>query len=95
MENVYASVDYRLTAAQNNIVPPEDPTPTYSLFNLAIGGDIKMKNQKLSINIQIQNLFNSSYLKHTSFYRLMNVPEPGRNLILNLSVPFTITNKTK
>ena len=88
-ENVYFSADYRLTAAQNNIVPPEDPTPAHALFNLGLGGNVKFKNQKLNVNMQVQNLFNTAYLNHTSFYRLMNVPEPGRNFVLNISIPFS------
>jgi iron complex outermembrane receptor protein len=89
VENIYLSVDYRLTAAQNDVVPPEEVTPAYTLINMGIGGDIKLKHQKLSVSMQVQNLFNATYLNHTSFYRLMNVPEPGRNFVLNVSIPFS------
>lgn len=87
-ENPYFSVDYRLTAAQNDIVPPEDPTPGYTLVNIGFGGDVKLKNQKLSVNMQVQNLLNTAYLNHTSYYKLMSIPEQGRNIVLNISIPF-------
>ena len=87
-ENMYFTVDYRITAAQNDIVPPEETTPAYALFNLGIGGDLILKKLKLSVNMQMKNVFDSAYLNHTSFYRLMNVPEPGRNFVLNISFPF-------
>ncbi|MCG8579775.1 MAG: TonB-dependent receptor [Bacteroidales bacterium] len=88
-QNAYFSVDYRLTAAQNEVVPPEDPTPGYTLVNIGLGGDIRFKSQTLSVNMQVQNLFNKAYLNHTSYYRLMSIPEQGRNIVLNVSIPFS------
>lgn len=89
VENVYLSIDYRITASQNNIVPPEEYTDGYQLINLGLGGDIKTGNQKIDISLQIQNLLNAKYFNHTSYYRLINVPESGRNFIVNISIPFS------
>jgi iron complex outermembrane receptor protein len=45
--------------------------------------------------MQAQNLLNKRYLNHTSFYRLIELPEAGRNIILSLKVPFSLhSNKT-
>ncbi len=85
----YFSIDYLITAAQNNIVPPEEPTKGYQVINIAFGGEIRIKSQRIDINLQIQNLLNNKYFNHTSYYRLINVPEPGRNLIINISIPFS------
>ena len=89
VENAYLSFDYRITARQDNIVPPEKTTDEYRVVNLGIGGDVMMKNQKITISMQLRNLFNAKYFNHTSYYRLINVPEPGRNFILNISIPFS------
>jgi iron complex outermembrane receptor protein len=89
IENAYFSLDYRIIASQKNIVPPEEPTDGYQLINLGFGGDIPWANQKINLSLQIQNLLNSKYFNHTSFYRLINVPGPGRNFIVNVSIPFT------
>ncbi|MBK8808517.1 MAG: TonB-dependent receptor [Bacteroidales bacterium] len=89
-ENVYVSIDYKLTAPQNNIVPPEETTAGYQLINLSLGGDVKLKKQSVNISFQIQNLFNTKYFNHTNYYRLINVPDPGRNFILNISIPISI-----
>lgn len=89
LENTYISVDYRITATQNNIVPPEVVTDGFQVVNLALGGDAKVSNREIMITLQVQNLFNTRYFNHTSFYRLINVPEPGRNIIINLTIPFT------
>lgn len=88
LKNVYASVDYKLTGAQNNIVPPENVTPGYSLVNIGLGGDIPVNGQLMSINLQVQNLFNASNLNHTSFYRIIGVPDPGRNIVVSAKIPF-------
>ena len=89
IENAYLSVDYRVTASQNNIVPPEETTTGYQFVNLGMGGNIVFKNQRMNISMQVQNLFNTKYFNHTSFYRLINVPEAGRNFIINISIPFS------
>ncbi|MFA6809280.1 MAG: TonB-dependent receptor, partial [Eubacteriales bacterium] len=95
IENAYVSVDYRVTASQNNIVPPEETTEGYQLINLGLGGDMVFKNQRMTISMQVQNLFNTKYFNHTSYYRLINVPEPGRNFIVNVSIPFSGKIKQK
>ena len=87
LENAYVSLDYKIGAAQNNIVPPEVVTPGYQVFNLRIGSDFALGSQKMSVSMQVQNLLNQKYFNHTSYYRLINIPEPGRNFIINISIP--------
>lgn len=88
LKNPYASLDVRLVAAQNNIVPPEEKTPGYNLLNLALGTDVEWNNRPVSFSLQVQNLLNRKYFNHTSYYRLINVPEPGRNVVLGVYIPF-------
>lgn len=89
LNNFYFSVDYRITAPQNNIVPPEEPTAGSQVINVGIGGDVVLKNERVELSLQVRNLLNRKYFNHTSYYRLINVPEPGRNIILNVSIPFS------
>ena len=89
IQNPYFSVDYRLTSAQHNIVPPEESTPGYQLINLGFGGGVKMKSQQLLISVQVRNLLNTKYFNHTSYYRLINLPEQGLDFIVNVSIPFS------
>ncbi len=81
-------LDYRLVADQNNIVPPEQKTEGYQLVNLGFGTNLNFRRQVISITLQVQNLFDTKYYNHTSFYRLINIPEPGRNFLIGLSIPF-------
>jgi len=89
IENMYVSVDYRITASQYDIVPPEEATDGYQLINLGMGGDVELGRQKVKLSMQVQNLLNTKYFNHTSYYRLINVPEPGRNFMLNVTIPFS------
>ena len=88
--DTYFTIDSRVTAAQNQIVPPEKKTAASQVFNLAMGTKVKARKQELAISLQVQNLFNTRYLNHTSFYRLIELPEAGRNIILSLKIPFII-----
>lgn len=88
-ENVFASVDYKITASQNNIVQPEEVTSGSQVINFGIGGNVKFKKQSIGVNAQIQNVLNTKYFNHTSYYRIINVPEKGRNIIVNVSIPFS------
>ena len=90
LRDTYFSLDYRYTAAQNQIVPPEKKTASSNIFNLALGTKIKTGQQDFAISLQVQNLFNTKYLNHTSFYRLIELPEASRNIILSVKVPFLI-----
>ena len=93
-EGTYFSIDYRVTSPQNNIVPPEKKTPGYQLINLQAGTTVKFYNQSLMFSLQAQNILNTRYLNHTSFYRLIALPEMGRNIVLSIKIPFSnIKNK--
>lgn len=89
IDKPYLSIDYKLTASQNQIVPPEEKSKGYQVVNLGFGAEIHLKKQPFTLNFQIQNMLNQKYYNHMSYYRLINVPEPGRSFILNVSIPFS------
>ncbi|MCA1746623.1 MAG: TonB-dependent receptor, partial [Bacteroidales bacterium] len=84
----YLSLDVRMAAAQQRIVPPEEITGGYVTMNVGAGGKVLVGKQQVSVSLQLRNLLNSKYFNHTSYYRLINVPEPGRGIVVNISVPF-------
>ena len=86
--DLYFAIDFRMTAAQPNIVPPEKVTPAYQLVNFRMGSAFTLLRQEIQADVQVQNLFNTSYLDHTSFYRLIELPEAGRNVTLSLNFQF-------
>ncbi len=89
----YVSLDCKVVAAQNRRVPPELKTPGYQTVTISSGTKFNWSGQEFSINFQVQNLLNQKYFNHTSFYRIINVPEAGRNFIINISIPFNKTIK--
>jgi iron complex outermembrane receptor protein len=78
---------------QNKAAPDETTTSGYTLLDLSIGGSIKIRNQLLSISISANNLFDKKYMDHLSTLKEVGLFNPGRNLTLNVRVPFSITKK--
>jgi iron complex outermembrane receptor protein len=66
----------------------ERPTPAYQLWQLGAGLRASLWGQPFQLNIQVQNLLDTYYLNHLSRYRLINVPEQGRNVVVSLKMPF-------
>ena len=81
-------LEYKITGAQNRIVPPEEKTGGYQLLNLSLGRSWRIKDNSIKLRLQIQNLLNKRYFDHTGFYRLIDVPEPGRNISAMLGFTF-------
>ncbi len=87
----YFELGYRYRFAQNRVDRNEKTTPVYHLIDLGLGTTFRFKKQDIIVGIQVQNLLNTSYLQHLSRYRLLNLPEQGRNLVLMLKIPFEIS----
>ena len=85
---LYIDLSAHIVGAQNEIVPPEKPTDGHWTLNLAAGKDFQMRGMKLSMTLHADNLLNRRYYDHTSYYRLIDVPEPGRNLSLMVGLEF-------
>lgn len=87
VNNLYFGLEYKYYAAQNRVDRNELTTPGYSLLHFNSGISFKLGNQQLELNFRIQNLTNTKYLNHLSRYRILNLPEPGRNFLLTLKMP--------
>jgi iron complex outermembrane receptor protein len=67
----------------------EQVTPGYAIANVRIG----IRYRRLTVSVGVNNLFDKYYFEHLSYYRDpfasgVRVPEPGRNLYLNVAYPF-------
>ncbi len=91
--NLYLGMLVQHFAAQRRVDRNEEPTPDYTLISLSSGIEINMNNQTIELMFSIQNLFNTYYLNHLSRYRLLNLPEQGRNFTITLKVPFSLIEK--
>ncbi|MFW6222758.1 MAG: TonB-dependent receptor domain-containing protein, partial [Bacteroidota bacterium] len=84
------SLETRFTMPQNRIVPPEKKTDGYNVFSAGVGGKGFLYGNKFDWRFRVNNLFDTHYLEHTSHYRLIGVPEPGRNFTFSVNIPFEI-----
>ncbi len=81
-------LDYRITASQNEVDRNESPTKGFQLLHLKSSFEFKIKNSKINLGISARNLLNTAYLSHLSRYRILNLPEQGRNLIFQTNISF-------
>ncbi len=82
------AADLVLTSAQKRIVPPEAPTTGWYTINLRANALIHFLNQPLELSVQLNNLSNNIYFNHLSYYRRINLPEAGRNVMMVARIPF-------
>jgi iron complex outermembrane receptor protein len=81
--------DFRITDAQNDIVPPERTTEGFTKLDLGVSATLPINNKNaLDILIKVNNTLNTKIFNHTSFYRLIEVPEPGRNFSISINYKF-------
>lgn len=83
----YLALAYQWTAAQQRVDRNEKTTPSYQLVSCSIGSDIRIRKQVFNIVLGANNLFNEQYLKHTSRYRILSIPEQGRNFMVSITYP--------
>jgi len=80
-------VNYANYQSQNDIGQSETFSPSYQLFNVNIGSEIAIKNQKINWFIAANNLFNEVYIDHLSAFKAMNLNNLGRNIVFGVNIP--------
>ena len=80
--------EWQSIAKQNRVDRNEDRTPGANLFHIAGSLDLPVAGTEVEITLTVRNLFNTRYYNHLSFYRKVEIPEPGRNFQLLIKVPF-------
>ena len=92
LTQLFLKPGFQYLFAQNLVDINEKTTPAVLLINADLGFKI-LEEKKLGkigfpegvqISLGLRNLLNTPYLKHLSRYRLLNITEPGFNLILTL-----------
>ena len=85
---VFGEVEAVVAASQDRVDSDllEQPTPGYTVFNLRVGGKVKM----LRLSFALDNVLDRQYTNHLSYQRDpfrsgVRVPEPGRSVYMNVS----------
>lgn len=84
------AIEHQYIARQGKISNYEDPTAGANLFNASLNMNFFVNKFRFLVNIQGHNLLNKKYMNHLSFYRKLELPEPGRNFQLLIKIPFSI-----
>jgi len=87
INNLYANINARFNFEQNRTDRNEDPTPGSLLFNLVTGFETRLLSRKIQFRLNANNIFNTPYFNHISRYRLLNLPEQGRNVVISVKIP--------
>ena len=66
---------------------PAPPPAAYTLADLRIGTEVSVNGLPLRLALGVQNLFDIRYRDYLSRFRYF-IDEPGRNVVLRVSVPF-------
>ena len=88
LHKTFFSINSNTAFAQNNAAPDETTTNGYTLFGINTGGEIHIKNQKISMTLGCSNLLDTKYIDHLSTLKEVNMYNPGRDIALTLKVPF-------
>ena len=83
---VYA--EWQGIATQNRVARNEDPTPGANLLHTGAAVRLPLGETAAALSLTLHNVFNTKYYNHLSFYRKVEIPEPGRNFQLVINVPF-------
>ena len=84
--SIYGEVQH--IAAQHRVARNEDPTPGAQLLNAGVSANLRIGGIWAEVTLSARNLSGAKYFNHLSFYRKVEIPEPGRNFQILIKVPF-------
>lgn len=90
LKNPFVKLGGLYAVKQNKPAMFETESDSYFLLNAGIGANFKWANQLLTISIQANNLLNETYIDHLSTLKGMGYYNIGRNISINVRIPFGI-----
>jgi iron complex outermembrane receptor protein len=87
-KNIELYAEHQHIARQTRTDRNEDATPGADLLHAGATLTIPVGAIRAEITLSAHNLLNTRYLNHLSFYRKVEIPEPGRNIQLIIKIPF-------
>jgi iron complex outermembrane receptor protein len=89
---LFIKISPAFTFEQNHPSPEEVQTSRFTLINAGIGSEIILGRQHISWAFCVNNVFDTKYFDHLSTLKEVGFFNPGRNISLNLRIPFVIKN---
>jgi len=84
LQNGYATIRLESTFKQNHPSKFETASSGYNLVNLGFGGDFQLHRTRFNMTLNINNLFNKSYIPHLSLLKDLGIPSTGRNIVVGV-----------
>jgi len=84
----YFGMDAHLVRPQRRTGPEDIGTPGYALFGLRTGTEFLVANNRVSLDLGVDNLLDKGYIDYNSLTKFANIQNPGRNVYARVSVPF-------
>ena len=75
----------RYTTAQKRVARNEPATDAYTLTHAGVSASLQLGAFPLEVLFMVNNVFDVLYKNHLSFYRILELPEPGRNFTLRIT----------
>jgi iron complex outermembrane receptor protein len=86
--NAQAYAEWQIISPQRRIARNEDPTPGANLLHAGATFSLAAAGAKADITLSIRNILDTAYYNHLSFYRKIEIPEPGRSFQITITIPF-------
>ncbi|MFO7655556.1 MAG: TonB-dependent receptor [Bacteroidales bacterium] len=86
----FVSLQSITTCNQTRPAPEEEKTDSYTLLSLSTGGILNFKNNSITWQLSVSNLFDKKYISHLSTLKETGYYEPGRNIVFSVKLPFQI-----
>lgn len=88
VQNGFAAISLENTFEQTNLSEFETKSNGYNLVNIGVGGTVKLKTVDLDVNLNMNNVFNTSYISHLSRLKSDGIHNIGRNFITSVKFKF-------
>ncbi|MEN7546676.1 TonB-dependent receptor [Rapidithrix thailandica] len=94
LSGAFLKTNYSIYGSQNRVDQNEPTTKGYELLNASMGLEFGRKGF-MELLFQAQNITDRLYLNHLSKYRILNLPEPGRNFVITAIFKLTGSSHQK
>jgi iron complex outermembrane receptor protein len=90
IKNITIHAEWQRIATQNRVAKNEDATPGANLLHAGTALRIPIGGIRTTVSLSLRNLLDTRYYNHLSFYRKVEIPEPGRSFRLFIQIPINI-----
>ncbi|MDR2809997.1 MAG: TonB-dependent receptor [Tannerellaceae bacterium] len=87
-KQVEAYAELQSIAPQRRTARNEDATPGAHLLHAGASFSVALGGTRAEVGLAVRNLLDTAFYNHLSFYRKVEIPEPGRSFQVIIKIPF-------